>query len=167
MLLKKSLKFLIKGEGFKYLEYGQVALRKVSTAIRAALGNATKSTVIEEGNSITILRLSPCGPDLTVLWTECGIVLSIGPWHGDVGSPEVANSYIARALTGSLRVRIDKLNGKPWKFAIELQDDRGNWQPEDEIVFFRFRFPGRNTLSTTYMQNVPADCYAKPMMALP
>lgn len=109
---------------------------------------------IETGDGfVRVGRLSARGPDVAANLVDGRCTLSIGGWHDEMQSLDVAADYIKMAVAGQLRVRVDRLGGKPWQIALERRLDDGSWQEESGIRFPRFN-PFRRGKTTEYLQNI-------------
>lgn len=106
--------------------------------------------------TVTVLRVSPAGPDVTVFFSEGRCTLAIGGWHDDLVSMDVVLDYVKMAVAGTLRVRIDQIRGKPWKYVLERQREDGNWSEESVMVVPRLSALWARQPTTHYLQNAPA-----------
>lgn len=105
-----------------------------------------------EGDTVVIPRLYANGPDISVLVADQRCTVSIGPWFEDMPSLDMALEYVTRAVDGSLRVRIDSLGGKPWKFILE-REVAGEWVEDSAVVLSRITLWKRD-VATRYLRNV-------------
>lgn len=157
--------------GFSGSEVGSTFYREPNGAVRGrepnsvqhfadALGRSLRgrpeAQVVIEDDSVTVLRLTPDGPDVTAIISEGRCTLAIGAWHDDLYSLDVTLNYMKMAVEGSLRVRVDRMNGKPWKYALERRYDDGSWKEESVLELPRFSLWGRRRISTTYLHNRPS-----------
>lgn len=130
-------------------------VQKFADALGRSLRARPEAQVIIENDSVTVLRLTPDGPDVTAIIADGRCTLAIGAWHDDLYSLDVTLDYMRMAVEGSLRVRVDRMNGKPWKYALERRLDNGSWQEESVLELPRFNLWGRRRISTTYLHNRP------------
>jgi hypothetical protein len=54
-------------------------------------------------------------------------ILSLGGWHDDFNEPGPVADLVAKALTGSLRLRVSYSNGTPFEWRIEQRIDDETW----------------------------------------
>lgn len=107
-----------------------------------------------EGDLVLIPRQSSEGPDVSVLVSGHRCTVAIGPWYEDMPSLDMALEYVTRAVDGAMRVRIDTLGGKPWKYTLERLES-GSWVEESAVVLPRLTLWKRD-VTTRYMQNTQA-----------
>lgn len=120
--------------------------------LRRQLIGRPEAQVVIENDAVTVLRLTPQGPDVTAIISEGRCTLAIGAWHDDMDSIDVTLAYVRMAVEGDLRVRVDKLGGKPWQYALERRLDNGTWQEESVVVLPRLAL-WRREKTTHYLQN--------------
>jgi hypothetical protein len=128
------------------------AMLRFARQLRRELRDERNARVVIEDNAVTVLRVTPHGPDVTVIFSNGRCTLAIGSWHDDLVSLDTVMEYVKLAVTGGLRVRIDQLSGKPWKYALERRLDDGAWQEESVLMIPRLAFWNRRQ-TTTYLQN--------------
>jgi hypothetical protein len=128
------------------------SLANFTHQLKRELRSRPEAQVIIENESVTVLRLTPQGPDVTAIISEGRCTLAIGAWHDDMDSIDVTLAYVRMAVEGDLRVRVDKLGGKPWKYALERRLEDGSWQEESVLELPRFPFLARQK-TTHYLQN--------------
>lgn len=131
---------------------GAYDIKALIQELRRALRDRPDATMIIETGSVTILRLSPEGPDVTAFVTPGRCALSIGAWHDDMQSLDMTIDYVKLTLDGKLRVRVDKINGKTWQNALERRLEDGTWREESVLTYPRFSVFGRRK-TTQYLQN--------------
>lgn len=110
--------------------------------------------VTVDGDLVLIPRQSNDGPDVSVLVSGHRCTVAIGPWYEDMPSLDMALEYVTRAVDGAMRVRIDTLGGKPWKYTLERLES-GSWVEESAVVLPRVTFWKRD-VTTRYLQNAKA-----------
>ena len=131
---------------------GAYDIKALILELRRALRDRPDATMIIETGSVTILRLSPEGPDVTAFVTPGRCALSIGAWHDDMQSLDMTIDYVKLTLDGKMRVRVDKISGKTWQNALERQQEDGTWREESVLTYPRFNLFGRRK-TTQYLQN--------------
>lgn len=89
---------------------------------------------------------------MTAILSGGHCTLAIGAWHEDMESLETTLAYAKLAVDGDLRVRVDKIGGKPWQCALERRLDDDSWREESVVVFPRLNLLRRQK-TTQYMRN--------------
>jgi hypothetical protein len=120
--------------------------------LRKALKDQPDAKIVVDGESVTVLRRSPDGPDVTAILSEGRCTLSIGAWHEDMESFDATLAYAKLAVEGDLRVRIDKIGRKPWQYALERRLEDNSWREESVVVFPRLNLLRRQK-TTHYLRN--------------
>lgn len=120
--------------------------------LRRELKGRPDVQLVSQDDAVTVLRVSPNGPDVTVILSDGRCTLAVGTWHDDLVSMDVALEYVKLAVEGHLRVRIDQLGGKPWQYALERRIDDGSWREESVMLVPRFTLWARKK-TTHYLQN--------------
>lgn len=133
------------------LQHGLAA--NLGRQIVLALRHRQDATILVEDLGVTVLRVSPEGPDLTASVLDERFVLSIGGWHDEFPSLQRMLAYIEEALDGALRIRRDYLNGKVWRITLERRETDGSWSSDNAIEYPRLGF--QRKVVTTYLQNPP------------
>lgn len=64
--------------------------------------------------------------------------LSLGPWYDELVSASVALALIEQSLSGAVRIRLEKLNGKPLAYTVELKHAGRGWIEIAQNRYFRF-----------------------------
>lgn len=134
---------------------GAYEIQALISELRRAIRDRPDATMIIDDGSVTVLRLSPEGPDVTAFVTPGRCALSIGSWHDDMQSLDMTVDYVKLALAGALRVRIDKIGGKTWQNALERRQDDGTWREESVLTYPRLNLFNRRK-TTQYLQNASA-----------
>ena len=78
----------------------------------------------------------------TLYFDECAV---------DVASVAQALDLLRAALSGEIRLRIDTVSGRAYRWSVERQNVDGNWRAEHVIAVFNFKFWGR--VASVYRQN--------------
>lgn len=128
---------------------------RFSSQIVAGLKRRDDITILVENLSVTVLRLSESGPDITASFLDDRYVLAIGNWHDDFPSISLMLDFIERALDGALRVRRDYANDKLWRVTLEERSEDQTWGALNQISYPRFAL--RGAITTSYLQNVPRN----------
>lgn len=121
--------------------------------LQTALRDHPGTQMEVHSDSVTVLRVTPTGPDVTAILSDGRCTLAIGPWHEDMESLDATVTYVKMAVCGDLRVRIDNLGGKPWQYALERHLEDGSWQEESVLILPRFSLWAKQK-TTHYLHNV-------------
>lgn len=125
---------------------------ELATHVRRAVAGRPDAQVLVDTDSVTVLRLTPEGPDVTAILADGRCTLAIGSWYDDMYSLDLTLAYVQMAVEGNLRVRVDRLGNKPWQYALERRAADGTWHEESVVTLPRFRlWAGEKT--TTYLHN--------------
>ncbi len=120
--------------------------------LRKALQDRPDARIVVAGNSVTVMRRSPEGPDVTAILADGRCTLAIAAWHEDMPSLDATLSYAKLAVDGDLRVRVDRIGGKPWQYALERRLGDDSWIEESVVVFPRLNLLRRQK-TTHYLRN--------------
>jgi hypothetical protein len=100
-----------------------------------------------------LLHPQESGFTIKVIPTSDQPILAFAGWHDELDW-DVCQGYIEAALAGHLRVRIETLNCKPWKWALETVQPDGEWAELAAMSCLRLHLWKRD-LRTHYFQYVP------------
>jgi hypothetical protein len=124
----------------------------VSMRLRSTLRSYPNVHIQIEDDLVSIPRMTSDGPDVSVFVSASRCSVAIASWYEDMPSLDMAIEYATQAVKGTLRVRIDTLGGKPWKYVLERLVSDGDWQEESAVVFPRVTLWKREVTSR-YLQN--------------
>jgi len=102
------------------------------------------------------LVVQPSGPEgfgLTVIADAGRYALYFDGWAEEFGSDEIVRRLVLAALSGDVRLRVDLLGGRRWRWTLESLDANGAWQPESTLSHVTWRFWGAR--ETQYLRNAP------------
>lgn len=116
--------------------------------------------VRREAGAITIPASVAQGFAVRVIVADGGYIVCFGNWHTTLASRHQVLRYVEDALAGDVRLKCERIGGKPWRYTVERHDRNGGWTEEDVLEFARFRF-GR-ALSTEYRRNAIAGPFRRP-----
>lgn len=105
------------------------------------------------------LSLRPLGEGfpITILKAERGrLILCFGAWFEDELSADGIVKLVQHALSGSVRLREEYLNGKPWRLSVDLNDNSGSWREIGAISYFRF-FLFKRTITARIRRYAPSS----------
>lgn len=84
-----------------------------------------------QDNIISVPGSGPLGIDVCVCLHERSCTLWLGGWHSEMPHVDLALEYVARAIDGRLRLKVQCAAGhRPRKWTVECQADDGTWIEE-------------------------------------
>ena len=102
--------------------------------------------------SMRVPAVAPDGFDMRFAVEDRHCHLTFDRWSLDFASNDQrALDLFELALHGGVRLRIDTVDGGPWRWTLERQAENRTWVAEQSMGFFNFRFWG--TKGVTYLQN--------------
>lgn len=77
--------------------------------------------------------------------------VAFGGWYDDFFDFEALSSFVRRASTGQIRLRVDVIDGRPFRWTVEA-NDRGNWL-EENVMEDAFGPKSGGNIISHYLQN--------------
>lgn len=131
---------------------GRAAAAQFFSDLRERLRSHPDVQFIIDGDTVTVLRLAPNGPDVTAWISEAGYVLSIGGWQDEMPSSDATVTLMAMVVEGRARVKVDLVRKRPWRYTLQLRSADSVWFDKN-VLRVPWLFLGRRSMSTYYQQN--------------
>lgn len=77
--------------------------------------------------------------------------VAFGGWYDDFSDIDVLSSFVRRASTGQIRLRVDVFDGRPFRWTVEAYH-QGNWL-EENVMETAFCPRNYNKVISHYLQN--------------
>jgi hypothetical protein len=91
------------------------------------------------------------GFDAGIVLSDGACIVTLGAWHDDFDSVDMAMEYLELAVKGALRLKIERVGARPRRWTVERRQDNQTWVEAammDVPMFFR-----TGARSTTYLRN--------------
>ena len=125
--------------------------RQIFTQIEQMLAACPRARHVRGLRSLSIPASGPEGFDVMLALDQSECILCFDGWSLEFNRPEQALHYVELALHGEMRLKIDSIGGRPWRWTVErLGPDRA-WLVENVMGFLRLRFWGEKRV--TYLCN--------------
>lgn len=131
---------------------GRAAAAQLFSDLRERLRSYPDAQFLIDGDTVTVLRLAPDGPDVTAWISETGYVLSIGGWHDEMPSSDATLTLMVMVVEGRARVKVDLVRKRPWRYTLQLRIAERAWIDES-VLQVPWLLMGRRSMSTYYQQN--------------
>lgn len=102
------------------------------------------------------LMLEPTGTDGLAIYVFPGrhrTTVTFGGWYDDFTSLDAVLHFVHRAATGQIRLRIDLMNGRAFRWTVEAKDGE-NWS-EANVMETAFGPQVCRSMISHYLQNTP------------
>lgn len=92
---------------------------------------------------LTVAASDPQGFDMALLIDDGAYHVSFDEWQEICDDAGVAARLLEDAMTGAVRLRVDTLAGRGWRWTLERLGDDGTWAPHSTISHPTWRIWGR------------------------
>lgn len=117
-----------------------------------AMARTCTGAMVERGPSgMTVSASGLNGFNMSVMVEEGRYALYFDNWVEEFELEEIARELFEAALKGEVRIKVDILSGRRWRWTLERVDSAGNWHAESSTDHVIWRFWGRQ--STIYLRN--------------
>ena len=125
--------------------------RQIFAQIERMLSSCPAARHVRGVRSLSVPASGPDGFDIVLALDQSECILCLDGWSLEFNRPEQALEYVELALCGDLRLRINSLAGRPWRWTLErLALDR-SWKVENVMGYLRLRFWGEKRV--IYLRN--------------
>lgn len=106
-----------------------------------------------QDNIVSVSGSGPLGIDICLCVHKRSCMLWLGGWHDEMPDADLALTYIARAIDGRLRLKVQCTAGRrPHRWTVECRNDDGTWI--EEAFTCGVRMWRRRRESEIYLRNV-------------
>ena len=116
-------------------------LKDIESSVRCRTG----TLLVRHPTGLTVNASGPLGFRMSATVEDGRYALYFDEWFEEFECEEIAREIFEAALRGEVRLKVDILSGRRWRWTLERLDANGNWRSEGSVGHVLWRFWGRQT----------------------
>jgi hypothetical protein len=65
--------------------------------------------------------------NIAILACNGNLIVALDDWHDEFYDIEAAVAFVSQAILGNIRLRVDRIGGRPWRWTVERRSFNGLW----------------------------------------